>query len=145
MKATGSPFCKDLVRVKDDFFSRGSFSVGDGFSTRFWEDTWLGNRPLSLQYPALYNIVQWKHVYVAAVLAEVPLNIAFRRALTGDKWTAWIHLVHRLMQAKLSQDQMSSRACCMFRVSFPSNPCTLIWLIWGTLSVENIFGNSKSR
>ena len=31
-----------------------------------------------------------------------PLNIGFWRALTGDKWTSWLHLVNRLMDVQLS-------------------------------------------
>lgn len=56
--AADSPFWKGLMRVKTAFFNRGSFIVGNGMSTRFWEDTWLGDRPLAQQYPSLYNIVQ---------------------------------------------------------------------------------------
>jgi hypothetical protein len=33
--------------VKDDFFSRGYFQVGNGVDTLFWEDTWLGGEPLA--------------------------------------------------------------------------------------------------
>jgi hypothetical protein len=36
-----SPFWKGLIKVKDDLFDPGSFTVGDGGSTRLWEDTWL--------------------------------------------------------------------------------------------------------
>ena len=54
---TDSPFWKGFMRVKEDFFSRGSFRVGNGETTRFWEDTWLGKTPLKYQYPLLYNIV----------------------------------------------------------------------------------------
>jgi hypothetical protein len=32
-------FWKGLMRVKNDFFDRGSFNIGDGVSTQFWEDT----------------------------------------------------------------------------------------------------------
>jgi hypothetical protein len=39
------------MRVKEDFFSRGTFKVGNGENTRFWEDTWLGDKPLAQQYP----------------------------------------------------------------------------------------------
>jgi hypothetical protein len=58
IKPTDSPFWKGLMRVKEDFFNRGSFNVGNREETRFWEDTWLGNKPLAEQYPSLYNIVQ---------------------------------------------------------------------------------------
>uniref|UniRef100_A0A453PUQ8 Reverse transcriptase zinc-binding domain-containing protein n=1 Tax=Aegilops tauschii subsp. strangulata TaxID=200361 RepID=A0A453PUQ8_AEGTS len=40
------------------FFNRTKFIVGNGTDTSFWEDTWLGETPLALQYPTLYNIVQ---------------------------------------------------------------------------------------
>jgi hypothetical protein len=44
-KPMDSPFWRGLM--KDDFFKRGSFTVGNGEENRFWEDTWLGNTPLS--------------------------------------------------------------------------------------------------
>lgn len=69
-KSTDSPFWKGLMRVKDEFFRRGEFVVGNGQTTWFWEDTWLGDTPLGIQYPTLYNIVQRKNVYVASVLAR---------------------------------------------------------------------------
>jgi len=84
-KPTDSPFWKSLMRVKDDFFKRGSFNIGDGLQTRFWEDIWLGDVPLAQQYPSLYNIVQRKDVTVASALSHLPLSIGFRRTLIGNK------------------------------------------------------------
>jgi hypothetical protein len=46
-KPTDSPFWKDLMRVKQDFFNRGYFRVGNGLTVRFWEDVWLGDLPLA--------------------------------------------------------------------------------------------------
>jgi hypothetical protein len=54
---------------RDEFFECGAFILGDGNDIRFWEDTWLGEMPLSSQYPALYNLVSHKHVRVADVLS----------------------------------------------------------------------------
>ena len=101
---TDSPFWKGLMTVKKEFFERGSFCVGNGLQTRFWEDSWLGSKPLAIQYPTLFNIVQCKNVTVAHVLGHSPLNIEFRRTLTGDKWTSWLKLVERLMSVTLSND-----------------------------------------
>ena len=70
-KPTDSPFWKGLMKVKDEFFDRGCFRVGNGEQTRFWEDTWLGDKPLATQYPSLYNIVQKKEVTVASVLSSI--------------------------------------------------------------------------
>jgi hypothetical protein len=73
-------------------------------STRFWEDTWLGNRPLADQYLSLYNIMRNKNVTVATTLATTPLNIGFRWSLTGGRWDRWIHLVQRLMTIQLNSN-----------------------------------------
>ena len=104
---TDSAFWKGLMRVKEEFFSRGSFVIGNGQNTRFWEDKWLGDAPLSQQYPSLYNIVQRKNVSVASVLQGDHPNLAFRRALTGNKWERWLHLVHRLMDVQFSDEKDS--------------------------------------
>ena len=59
---------------------------------------WLGETPLALQYPTLYNIVQRKGDYVGIVLQTIPLNIQFVRTLVGERWTTWMHLVRRLIE-----------------------------------------------
>jgi hypothetical protein len=105
MKTSDSPFWKGLMKVKDEFFSRGSFDVGNGEDTRFWEDAWLGNKPLAVQYPYLYNIVQRKNVSVAIVLNQNPLNIAFCRTLTGNRWDMLLHLVQRLINVELTNER----------------------------------------
>jgi hypothetical protein len=92
------------MKVKDEFFKHGSFAVNNGMSARFWEDTWLGNRPLADQYPFLYSIVRNKNVAVAITLAKTPLNIGFRCSLTGGRWDRWIHLVKRLMHIQLNSN-----------------------------------------
>ena len=98
-----SPFWKGLMRVKEDFFSRGSFRIGNGETTRFWEDTWLGKKPLKDQYPLLYNIVQHQNVSIHDVFHNAPpINIGFRRALVGSKWEMWSHLCTRLMDITLT-------------------------------------------
>ena len=90
------------MKTKVAFFSRTKFIVGNGREIRFWEDTWLGDSPLALQYPSLYNIAQRKEVSVATVLGSVPLNIQFRRSVIGERWDRWLHLVRRLMEVNLS-------------------------------------------
>jgi hypothetical protein len=64
----------------------------------------MGDKPLAQQYPSLYHIVQHRNVLVADVLAQVPLNITFRRVLQGNKWTAWLHLCRRLMNVTLENE-----------------------------------------
>jgi hypothetical protein len=104
VKPMDSPFWKGLMKVKEEFFSRGSFKLGDGMNTRFWEDTWLGDKPLADQYPSLYSIVHRKQVSVANVLNQAPLNISFRRTLSDGRWRLWLHLVERLMHINLTSE-----------------------------------------
>ena len=75
IKPSDSPFWKGILKFQRDFFANGSFTIGNGQGTRFWEDAWLGDTPLSSQYPSLFNIVRHKNVLVADVLANNPLNI----------------------------------------------------------------------
>ena len=91
------------MRVKSAFFNRTKFIIENGTNTRFWEDTWLGETPLVLQYLTLYSIVQRCDASVATVFQSIPLNIQFRRTLAGNRWEVWLHLVRRLMEVQLSQ------------------------------------------
>jgi hypothetical protein len=84
------------MKVKEELLSRGSFVVGNGMNTRFWEDIWLGNKSLAKEYLSLYNIVNHKNVKVENVLATNPLNTSFRRTLNDNKWERWTHLLHML-------------------------------------------------
>ena len=104
-RPTDSSFWKGLMRVKEEFFNRGFFKIGNGMSTRFWEDTWFGKTPLANQYPSLYNIVRHKDVTVAHVLAQNPLNISFRRALLGNRWAVWLQLCRKLMTVNLNDER----------------------------------------
>ena len=69
------------MRIKDEVFAMGSFDVKVRTNTRFWEDTWVGDKSLKVKYPSLYNIVRDRHATVSKVMATSPLNISFRRAL----------------------------------------------------------------
>ena len=100
-KPTDCHFWKGLMNVKDVFMSYGCFNLMDGTQIRFWEDTKLGNQPLSVRFPALFNIVQRKHDSVATVLSSVPLNVSFCRALVGINLRSWNQIVSSLHDVNL--------------------------------------------
>jgi hypothetical protein len=81
------------MRIKDEVLSDGSFVIKDGTNTRFWDDMWIGDKPLMDTYPSLYHIARDKHVTVSKVLSSRPLNIYFRRSLVDNNH--WLHLVAR--------------------------------------------------
>jgi hypothetical protein len=83
--------------------------VRDGSQTRFWEDLWLGKELLMKKYPTLYNIVRKKNMTVAQVLSTTPLNVSFRRALVGDNWDKWLHLVGNVLPVHLNDHRDSFR------------------------------------
>ncbi len=78
-----SHFWASLMAAKEPFQTLGHFIVNNGKQVRFWEDRWLGNQPLHLEFPTLYSLVRNKNLVVADVLGRVPLNVSFRRAIVG--------------------------------------------------------------
>ena len=58
-KSTDFHFWKSLMNVKEPFMDFGSFKVNDGSQTRFWFDTWFGNKPLKDKFPSLFLWLQY--------------------------------------------------------------------------------------
>jgi hypothetical protein len=78
-----SAFLKGLMKVKEEFFSRGSFVLGNCTSTRCWEDIWLGDTKLAAQYPSQYSVVRHKDKTLAHTFSSVLINIEYRCSLIG--------------------------------------------------------------
>ena len=76
--------------------------VQNGLQTRFWEDWWIGNKPLKLQYPTLYRIVRKKNQTVASVLGARPLIVSFRRSLVNNNLRLWLELVSKIVSTGLT-------------------------------------------
>lgn len=100
-RATDSHFWKGLMSIKDTFLGLGSFKIKDGSQTRFWCDTWLGNKPLKDRFPSLFNIVRRKNDSVAKVLSSSPLNISFRRNLVGANLSRWNRVLASIQEVLL--------------------------------------------
>ena len=104
-KSGDSHFRASLMNVKIDFLRFATFIIKDGSQIRFWEDAWLGNSPLRVQYPQLYNIVRKKQATVAEVLSPRIPSLTWRRDLIGSKLAMWNNLASRLANIVLSQDR----------------------------------------
>jgi hypothetical protein len=100
-KPHDSHFWRGLMRIKDEVLAKGSFDIKDGTKMRFWDDIWVGDKPLKVKYPSLYNTVRDRHATVSKVLASTPLNISFRRALVGNKLLEWLNLVAQISNVEL--------------------------------------------
>ena len=104
-KPADSHFWKSLMNVKDTFMGFGSFKVKDGSQTRFWVDTWLGNKLLKDKFLALFNIVRRKQDSVAQVLSSSPLNISFCQNLVGTNLRDWHRIVASLHDVNLQEER----------------------------------------
>lgn len=61
--------------------NKSSFKVGDGMKTSFWDDKWLGQRPLKQLFPDIYNLNQQQRACVREVWGNPGWNLSFRRLL----------------------------------------------------------------
>jgi hypothetical protein len=91
------------MHIKDEVLSLGSFVIKDGTKVRFWEDTWIRDKPLKLQYPNLYNIAREPHTTISKIMATSPLNISFRRALVDNNLRDCLALVARISHVQLTE------------------------------------------
>jgi hypothetical protein len=140
-KPPESPFWKGIMKVKQEFFERGSFTIKNGEYIRFWDDAWLNDTPLAHQYPFLYNIIQRKQLSVPNAMKHVPLNIGFRHALVGNRADFWVHFVQSLMGVQLfSQPDVFVWELTKSGSFTIKSPWILI--IWMTIqnSFQNIYG-----
>jgi hypothetical protein len=52
-------------------------TIGDGRHTSFWLDSWVGSKPLSTQFPALFSLVQHTNVIVAESFSKNGWQLRF--------------------------------------------------------------------
>lgn len=54
-----------------------SIKVGNRAKTSFWDDDWIGNRPLKETFPDLFNLVQHPQATVAEIWSLQGWNVNF--------------------------------------------------------------------
>lgn len=92
------------MEVKDWFLTRGTFSIKHGDKILdFWEDVWTGNESFKATYPSLFSIVRRENAIMAQVLRNMSLNVAFKRAIMGERLEQWHGPVGRVMNVQLSK------------------------------------------
>lgn len=76
----GSQFWRGLQKVKHWFKWGAIHKVGDGRSTRFRTDIWIGPTPFKTQFPILHSICIDPNALVCDLVEENDWNINFRRS-----------------------------------------------------------------
>lgn len=56
---------KSVNTVQEAFYNRCRWMVGDGGTTRFWEDKWCGNESFEQRFPGLFRLSQLKQRYIS--------------------------------------------------------------------------------
>ncbi|GJR50533.1 hypothetical protein Tco_1401054 [Tanacetum coccineum] len=57
--------------------------VGNGETTKFWDDIWIGSKPLKLLFPRIYALDNIKDATICMKLNEPSLDNNFRRSIRG--------------------------------------------------------------
>ncbi|GJZ47857.1 RNA-directed DNA polymerase, eukaryota [Tanacetum coccineum] len=97
----------NLLKAKGfDFISHCKKRVGDGLSTRFWQDNWITVTPLRDDFPRLFALDMDKEVSVAAKLGSVSLDVSFRRGVRdGAERQQWDDLISLIGSVSLSSSK----------------------------------------
>ena len=66
---------KGIVSIYEEFCSHISFQIGSGDHVFFWLDTWVGDRPLAMQFPDLFRCVRDSQATVKDYMERDDLQI----------------------------------------------------------------------
>jgi hypothetical protein len=91
----GSQFWRSLQDIKHEIRTGVTHSIGDGAGTLFWLDSWLGGRPLRLDFPQLFAICSDPMLLVATAGHRM-WDIPFRRVFGPEETIEWKALHARL-------------------------------------------------
>ena len=86
--------------------------VGNGEKIRFWEDLWLGEQPLCVQYSNLKRVTLMRNLTISVVLGLSPpstLSLNFRRNLSDAEIESLQRLLISIGFVQLSPSIADSR------------------------------------
>jgi hypothetical protein len=76
--------------------------VGDGRRTLFWTDCWLGEAPLAIRFPRLFDICASKDILVVDAMPVLANSLQFRRSFGPVELELWAALVQETSSVGLS-------------------------------------------
>ncbi|GKA10781.1 RNA-directed DNA polymerase, eukaryota, reverse transcriptase zinc-binding domain protein [Tanacetum coccineum] len=84
-----------------DLMAYCSKRVGNGEDTSFWEDVWMGDSTLKINFPRLYVLETCKNIYVADKLRLDSIDSSFRRMPRGGNGEFSVKSVRNLIDDSL--------------------------------------------
>lgn len=64
---------------------------------KFWTDVWIGDYPLAVTYPYLYELCSNRNILLKDMISSQGLAVKFPRFLTGVnrfEWEEVLHIIH---------------------------------------------------
>jgi hypothetical protein len=135
------------------FFASTSMAIGNGRTTLFWEDRWIGGRAVSELAPQLYDCVPKRRRKTTTVAAGLEAN-SWARDIhgvlgvheVGQYLCLWQAIAHtklaidsdRLVWKWSPNGVYSAQSCyrALFHGSLLSQSCKLIWKTWAPPRVK---------
>jgi mannosylglycoprotein endo-beta-mannosidase len=96
-----SPFWHSIHKIKHHFKKGVRFSPGAHSSISFWKDLWIGDTPLCVKFPSLFQKSSESDITIAQAYSEEGWWIPFRRNLDQDDTQAWGDLVNLVEDIEL--------------------------------------------
>jgi hypothetical protein len=89
----GSQFWNALQKIKRVLRLGAKHHVGNGASTHFWLDRWVGSGKLQDRFPNLFAIADVPEASVASLWSDTGWAIPFRRELGLPERVEWVNLM----------------------------------------------------
>lgn len=92
----GSQFWKGINKVKRNIRWVCKAMVRNGKDTIFWEDIWVGETPLKLIFPRLFEYCRNKSCMVNECWKDGEWTMQFRRSLSPEdalQWEAFVETI----------------------------------------------------
>jgi hypothetical protein len=100
-RMTDSPLWKDLMKVRCIYLRGREYKINSGRSVSFWLDPWMGEKPLCVIYPVLYDLSLDQKKSVSDI-AENGWVVRFKIRLQGILRDQWHELDSRLNEVNLN-------------------------------------------
>jgi hypothetical protein len=104
-RQTDSHFWKKLLNLRESFFKYCKMAIGNGRRTSFWKNFWIGDGPLALSFPILFDLTSDKDITVYKVMSSNFEALSFRRRMTGNLQELFDELVALCSKFNLSSQE----------------------------------------
>jgi hypothetical protein len=102
---------KKLISLREVFFKYCKVAVGNGCKTSFWKNSWIGDCPLAVKFPVLFDFTRDKDISVNKVLSSNFDALSFRRRMMGNLQVLYGELVALCANYTLSVQEDRVKWC----------------------------------